>query len=67
MTFQLPTNNILVDSAVTVYPIHTDCKEEWLRHTVSLGSNTHVERLWFSTRTRKPSVLSFVSNHPDFK
>jgi len=58
-------NNILVDSTVTVYPIHTDCKEEWLGHTVSLGSNPTLNGY---DLVREHGSLQYcpVSNHPDF-
>jgi len=32
-------------SAATVYPIYTDCEEEWWQHTLLSESNTHGERL----------------------
>jgi len=38
-------SNTLVDSAVTVYPIHVDCEEEWWQRTPLSKSNTRGERL----------------------
>ena len=35
----------LVDSAVTVYPIHAHYEEKWWQHTPLSESNTHAERL----------------------
>jgi len=40
-----PNADNFVDLAVTVYPIHTEYQEEWLKHKSLLESNTHGERL----------------------
>ena len=44
-----PNADNFVDLAVTVYPIHTEYQEEWLKHKSLLESNTHGERLWFNS------------------
>jgi len=53
-----PNSDTLADSAVTVYPIHTDFEKEWWQHTPLSESNIHGERLWFKLRRLGHTLLS---------
>ena len=52
-------NDTLVNSAVTVYPIHINYEEQW-QHTPLLEPNTHDERLWFYFATTDTNVWAGI-------
>ena len=50
----------LVNSAVTVYPIHIDCEEEWWKHNPFRSSHTHDEGLWFNAADTDTNFLAGI-------
>jgi len=64
LILQLRTmHDTLVDSAVSVYPSHTEYEEEWWQHTSSSVSKTHSER--FITSVLACHKISFFSPDED--